>query len=405
MTNPVTVKQFPDTPIAASPGKFIREASTRSRLTTNRFFTFALLLTVSGCAWFGGSDKKPPALPALPATNAATLVWSANVGKSGGYLFVPAFGDRLVYAASNSGDVYALSEEGGRTVTRIETQARLAGGVGVGENLVVVASVKGDVLAFDAAGRSLWKASVAGDVLAAPTVVGAKVIVRTADGRIFALNRIDGKRQWVFQRATPALTLRTNAGVVSNRGTLYAGYPGGKIVAIEIEGGKPIWEATISLARGATELERVADVAGVPVLDDSRVCAAVYQGRTGCVETLSGNVLWSREISSPDGVAVDAKNVYVADVDGNVFALDKTNGATLWKLEKLIRRDPGTPIIVNGKLVVGDKDGLIHVMSPENGDLIGRLSTDGSRVVSLLKNGDGAIAQTDKGGVFAINVK
>ena len=364
-----------------------------------------LLLTATGCAWFGLGDKKPPALPALPATNAASIVWSANVGKSGGYLFVPGFGDKLVYAASYGGDVYALAEEGGRTVTRIDTKAQLAGGVGVGDNLVVVASVKGDVLAFDAAGRALWKASVAGDVLAAPVVVGAKVIVRTADGRIFALNRIDGKRQWVFQRAPPALTLRTNAGVVSNRGTLYAGYPGGKVVAIEVEAGKPIWEATISLARGATELERVADVAGAPVLDDTRVCAAVYQGRTGCVETLSGNVLWSREISSPDGVAVDAKNVYVADTGGNIFALDKTNGATLWKLEKLVRRDPGTPILVGGKVVVGDKDGLIHVLSTENGDLIGRLSTDGSRVVSLLKNGDGAIAQTDKGGVFAINVK
>ena len=365
----------------------------------------ALLLTISGCAWFGSSDKKPPVLPAIVGVNAVSMTWSANVGKSGGYLFVPGFGERLVYAASHGGDVYALSEEGGRTVTRIETKTRLAGGVGVGDNLVVVASAKGDILAFDAAGRSLWKATIAGDVLAAPVVIGAKVIVRTADGRIFALNRIDGKRQWVFQRATPALTLRTNASVVSNRGTLYAGYPGGKVVAIEVEGGKPIWEATISLARGATELERIADVAGVPVLDDTRVCAAVYQGRTGCVETLSGNVLWSREISSPDGVAVDAKNVYVADLAGNLYALDKTNGVTLWKLEKLVRRDPGTPIIVKGKVVVGDKDGLIHVMSAENGDLIGRLPTDGSRVVSLLANGDGAIAQTDKGGVFAINVK
>ncbi len=376
-----------------------------SRLTVRILLAGMLAASASGCAWFGSSDKKPPALSAMPATNAAALVWSANVGKSGGYMFVPGFGDRLVYAASNGGDVYALAEEGGRTVTRIETKARLAGGVGVGDNLVVVASVKGDVLAFDSAGRSLWKANVSGDVLAFPAVVADKVIVRTADGRIFALNRIDGKRQWVFQRATPALTLRTNAGIVANRGTLYAGYPGGKVVAIEVEGGKPIWEATISLARGATELERVADVAGVPVLDDTRVCAAVYQGRTGCVETLSGNVLWSREISSPDGVAVDAKNVYVADVEGNLYALDKTNGVTLWKLEKLVRRDPGTPILVNGKLVVGDKDGLIHVMSIENGDLIGRLSTDGSRVVSLLKNGDGAIAQTDKGGVFAITVK
>jgi outer membrane protein assembly factor BamB len=368
-------------------------------------FACAFLLGLGGCSWFGGSDKKIVALPELKGTNAAALVWSANVGKSGGNLFVPAIADRLIYAASRGGDVYALAEEGGRTVTRFDSKTQLAGGVGVGDNLVVVASTKGDVLAFDAAGRSIWKESVTGDVLAAPVVVGAKVIVRTADGRIFALNRVDGKRQWVFQRPTPALTLRTNASVVSSRGTLYAGFAGGKLVAIEIEGGKPIWEATLSLPRGATELERVADVAGVPVLDDTRVCAAVYQGRTGCVETLSGNVLWSREISSPDGVAVDAKNVYVADTGGNVFALDKTNGATMWKLEKLVNRDPGTPLLVKGKLVVGDKDGVIHVMAIENGDLIGRLSTDGSRIVSLLGNGDRAIAQTDKGGVFAINIK
>jgi outer membrane protein assembly factor BamB len=49
------------------------------------------------------------------------------------------------------------------------------------------------------------------------------------------------------------------------------------------------------------------------------------------VETLNGNVLWSREGSSADGVAIDAKHVCVADVDGNVFALDKTSGATVWK--------------------------------------------------------------------------
>ena len=242
-------------------------------------------------------------------------------------------------------------------------------------------------------------------MLAPPAIASGNVIVRTTDGRILALNRIDGKRKWVFQRAAPALTLRTNASVVVNRGVIYAGYPGGKVIAIELESGKPIWEATISLARGATELERIADVAGLPVLDDTRICAAVYQGRTGCVETLNGNVLWSREISSADGVAIDVKYVYVADTTGNVFALDKTNGATVWKLEKLQLRDPGTPIVVKGKILIGDKDGLIHVMSPENGDLIGRVPTDGSRVVSLAANGDRAIAQTDKGGVFAIGVK
>ena len=372
--------------------------------------TIAFMLGVTsltGCAWFGwgGSDKKPQVLPPITGVNAASVVWSSSVGKSAGYLFAPGFGDRVVYAAGRDGGIYALAGDGGRVVTRLDAKATLTGGVGVNEDTVVTASGKGDIIALDSAGRSLWKSSVSGEVLAPPAIASGNVIVRTTDGRILALNRIDGKRKWVFQRAAPALTLRTNASVVVNRGVIYAGYPGGKVIAIELESGKPIWEATISLARGATELERIADVAGLPVLDDTRICAAVYQGRTGCVETLNGNVLWSREISSADGVAIDVKYVYVADTTGNVFALDKTNGATVWKLEKLQLRDPGTPIVVKGKILIGDKDGLIHVMSPENGDLIGRVPTDGSRVVSLAANGDRAIAQTDKGGVFAIGVK
>lgn len=380
------------------------------RHAAQRGAAFALLLIISsltGCAWFGwgGSDKKPVVLPPITGVNAASIVWSSSVGKSRGYLFAPGFGDRVIYAAGHDGSVYALAEDGGRVVTRLEAKINLTGGVGVGEDTVVVASGKGDVIAMDSAGRALWKSAVSGEVLAPPTLASGNVIVRTADGRIIALNRIDGKRKWVFQRAAPALTLRTNASVLVNRGVIYAGYPGGKVIAIELESGKPIWEATISVARGATELERIADVAGLPVLDDTRICAAVYQGRTGCVETLNGNVLWSREISSADGVAIDAKYVYVADTAGNVFALDKTNGATAWKLEKLQLRDPGTPIVIKGKIVIGDKDGLIHVMSADNGDLIGRVPTDGSRVVSLMINGDRAIAQTDKGGVFAIAVK
>ena len=365
------------------------------------------IAALSGCAWmpWSSSAKKPAELPALKGANAASIAWSASVGKAAGYLFTPGYAEGLVYVAGRDGSIYALSQEGGRVVNRLEAKVPLTGGVGVNDDTVVVGSGKGDIIALDSAGRPLWKTSVSGEVLAPPTVASGNVVVRTADGRILDLNRIDGKRKWVFQRAAPALTLRTNASVLVNRGVIYAGYPGGKVVALELDSGKPIWEATISLARGATELERIADVSGLPVLDDTRICAAVYQGRTGCVETLNGNVLWSREISSADGVAIDAKYVYVADTAGVVFALDKTNGATVWKLEKLQLRDPGTPIVVKGKILIGDKDGLVHVMSPDNGDLIGRVTTDGSRVISLSANGDRIIAQTDKGGVFSIAVQ
>ncbi len=358
---------------------------------------------LAGCGLFGGDKKLAPLAEIRDST--ISLQWSASAGAQKGFLFSPAVGDKIIYTAANDGSINSIADQGGRSVSRFDAKTKLSAGVGYGEDTIVVANVQGEVLAFDASGRSLWKTALAGEILAAPLVTKTSVIARTADGRLFALNRADGKRKWVFTRTAPTLTLRTSASVIVNRGVVYAGFPGGKLVAIELETGRPVWESTISLPRGTTELERIADVAGLPVNDDSRVCAAVYQGRTGCVETLSGNVLWSRDISSADGVAVDAKHLYVADTDGNLTALDKISGATVWKQEKLQRRDLGTPVVVNGRIVIGDRLGFVHALAADTGDLTGRVPTDGGRILSIVAIGGRVIAQTDKGGVYAIAVR
>ena len=366
------------------------------------------LVSVAGCTtiggWFGKGGEKIAALPEFK-TNLLSVAWSASVGKAGEALFVPGVTDKQIFVAALDGTVGVLGVPDGRSVARIDAKARLAGGVAVNDNTVVVSSTKGDVMAFDTAGRLLWTSAQNGEVLAPATISGTHVFIRTVDGRVLALNRADGKRKWVYQRTAPALTLRSSAGVVLSRGTLYAGYPGGKMVAIEAETGKPNWEASISVARGSTELERVADVAGEPVLDDARICAAVYQGRTACVEAISGNALWARDISSASGVAVDAKYLYVTDTAGNAYGLDKASGSTVWKQEKLIKRDLGTPLAMRGRVLTGDATGFVHLLATENGELIGRVATDGSRVVSLTQLGDRALVQTAKGGIFALAVK
>lgn len=367
-----------------------------------QWLRLAAVALLSGCGMFGGSDKKPNPLPEIASPLAVKVVWQTSGAKSGGFTFAPAAVQGVIYSAGADGKIIGMGDGTGRVELRIDAGQKLSGGVGFGDGKIVVGTAKGEVLAFDNSGRSLWKSPVAGEVLAPPTVLSTAILVRTADGRVFALNPLDGRRRWVYQRATPALTLRSNAGVVVSRGTVYAGFAGGKLVAIEIDSGKPIWEATLSLPRGATELERVADVGGIPVLDDTRICAAVYQGRSGCLETLNGNVLWSRELSSAAGVAVDGHNLYLSDDTGNVLALDKVSGASVWKQDKLAQRRLGTPVAFAGNVWVGDGNGLVHVLSTDNGALIGRVATDGSAVNALLAVGDQLIAQSANGGIFAI---
>jgi len=362
------------------------------------------VLALSACSYLPwiGSDKKLKPLPEIASPLPAKVVWHAPVSRSRDFSFVPASAQGVIYAAGADGTISIVGDATGRVESSISAGNKLSGGVGVGDGRIVVGTVKGEVLAFDRTGRQLWKSAVAGEVLAPPLVLASAVLLRTADGRVFALNPLDGRRLWLYQRVTPSLTLRSSAGVLVSRSTVYAGFAGGKLVAMELETGKPIWEATLSLPRGATELERVADISGLPVLDETRICAGVYQGRSGCVETLNGNVLWSREVSSASGAAVDGRNLYLSDDSGNVLALDKASGASVWKQEQLAQRRLGAPLIHDGKVWVGDGSGLVHILSTDNGALLGRIATDGSAINTLVEDGDKIIAQTASGGLFAI---
>jgi hypothetical protein len=210
---------------------------------------------------------------------------------------------------------------------------------------VVVGTPKGEVLAFEAsAGRETWKARVSSEVLAAPAVADGLAIVRSGDSRIFAFDAADGKRRWVYQRSTPSLSLRSNVGVLPVGKVTLAGFPGGKLVAIANNNGAAVWEVTVALPKGATELERVADVTSSPAISGSMVCAAAFQGRAACFDSNTGNTLWSRDMSSSTGLDIDNRYVYVTDDKGAVHALDRNSGASIWKQDKLARRSLSRPL-------------------------------------------------------------
>ncbi len=372
-----------------------------------RLATLAPLLLAAGCGswnplhWFGGGGPAHPPTPLteIQATVSARAAWSANVGKAPGIALRPAAEAGRIYAASGSGAITVLNEDGG-VVRRIETGKAIAGGLAAADGRVFAGTIKGEVFAVDPEGKSLWSAPVAGEVIAAPEVSHATVIARTSDGRIFGIDAADGKRRWVYQRPTPALLLRSTAGVLAVGRDVVAGYPNGKLIALDLEDGKLTWEVTVALPHGATELERIADVAGLPVIDGANICAAAYQGKVSCFEIQTRNVLWSKDLSSSRNLVVDEKNLYVIDDAGAIYALDKKNGASVWKQDKLAYRHLTSPVVFDGKVVVGDGFGYLHVLAPDNGALVGRLALDGTAVMSLVPAGSALLVQT-QGGTLA----
>ena len=371
----------------------------------------AALLLPAGCSsWnpliavglMAQQGHKPTPLTPINATVTPRMAWSAQVGKGGGFSFRPVIVDGRVYAAAADGSITVIEEATGRVAAKLETKKPLSGGVDVADGRILAGTLKGEVVSVDLEGKSLWATNVAGEVISPPAVAGKVVLVRTADGRIFGLDAEDGKRRWVFQRPTPALQIRTTAGVMPLGRDVVAGYPNGKLIALDAADGKLIWEVSVAVPRGATELERIADIAGLPVVDSGAICAAAYQGKVACFEIQSRNMLWSRDVSSSLNLANDKRFLYVVDDTGSVHALDRATGASVWKQDGLRYRKLTSPVLFDGYLAVGDGLGFLHVLAPDDGALIGRLATDGSSINWLVPTPAGLVMQTEKGTVALV---
>lgn len=395
---------------AARPGRVIAGA-------------LAVLLLASGCAtsnfsiydylpvppafslrWLWDS-KKPGPLPELTPSATASVSWQANVGKAVPG-FAPAVLSDAIYVAAIDGGLTRLDPATGRALWRVSAGKTLSAGPGADADTIVVGTDKGEVLAFDAAGKPKWTARVPTEIMAPPRVADGIVAVFVGDGSIHAFAANDGGKKWVLQRNMPPLTVRNYAGGTSTRGGLFVGTAGGRLLALDLATGIVGWDATVANPKGATELERIADVTSLPLVVGNQVCAVAYQGRVACFEITRGSLNWSRDISSLSGIASDGKSLFVTDDKGAVQALDTANGASLWKQDRLAARKIGGPQVVGDFVAVIDVEGYVHLLSTINGAYVGRLQTDGTpatgQPASFLSS---ILWQSAGGNVYAVTAK
>lgn len=380
------------------------------------FFALAVpvVLSTTGCStvssWFGSGKaaSKPAELVEFKASANLARAWDTNVGSGGVYAFTPATDGQAVYAAGRDGRIAKLDLASGREAWRVESGMTLSAGVGVGEGLVVVGTPKGELLAFRAIdGAPAWNAKLSAEILVPPAVAHGLVAARSNDGHVYLLEAGSGKVRWNSGRLLPALTLREQGHLLLTPDALYVGHPGGRLSALALNNGAPLWEANVAMSRGTTELERIADVVGTLAMDDKRICAAAFQGRIACFDPIRGNGLWARDVSALRGVDMDERMVYVADERGAVLAYDKTRGTNPWKQDKLRDRRLSSPVALAGRYVaVGDFQGFVHLINTDDGAFVARAATDGSAINGvMIPLKSGLVVQTASGGVHAFRLQ
>jgi len=351
-----------------------------------------LLVALAGCSSFGKDDKEqePAPLPEFKAEQSFDKLWSHGVGNGQGKLYnrlAPAVSGDMIVAAAANGDVEAFQRLTGRSLWDIDLDTPLSGGVGIGCDLVFVGADDGHLYALSAAdGKRQWKVQMEGQVLAPPQCEAGTVAVLTFNGHVVGLDAATGSKRWSYVSTNPVLTLRASSAPLIHQGAVLSGFASGKVAALDLDTGKPLWDARVGLSQGSSEIERQIDVAGDLLLSDNVLYAVSYQGRLSALDVRSGRRLWERNASSYVGLSEGFNNIYVAGAKGDITAFAKNDQGVRWEQTALARRKLSGTATWSNYVAVADFDGYVHLLSQVDGHFVARerVDSDGVRVAPLV---------------------
>lgn len=366
-------------------------------LVFKRLTALLLVALVTACSTSGGKPAPAP-LSALAPTVTAQQVWVSRVGNGAGLSL--AVGGDNVALASRSGTVALLDVRLGTDVWRANLGEALSAGVGFDGHLAAVITERNELVAV-VAGQPVWRQRLPFASFTAPLVAGQRVFVLGADRSVTAFDGNSGARLWTHSRTGDALVLRQAGVLVPFGDTLLAGL-GPRLVSLNPNNGAVRWDVAVARPKGSNDIERMIDLVGPIDRREGTVCVRAFQAAVGCVDAASGQLKWSQPAEGRWGVQGDDRHVFSAESNGTVVAHRRDTGAKAWSTPVLAHRGLGAPLVLGRSVAIGDAAGFVHLLSREDGTPTGRLTTDGSPILSPpVVAGDTLLVHTQNGNLFA----
>ena len=352
-----------------------------------RFLVVLVILTLpllSSCSWiksWGGDEPGDPApLVEFEPSLEVRKAWSKRIGDGmgkQGLSMAPAYSSGRLFVADYEGILAVVDAQSGDTIWQEKTEQAFSGGPGLDDRHIYMGTIDGRVIAYDReSGAELWNAQVSSEVLSPPASADGIVVVRCIDGRVFGLDDVSGRRVWVYDHAVPLLTLRGTPDVLIRAGIAFIGYDDGSVASLRVEDGTLVWEQKIVSPDGRTELDRLADIGTRMVIVASDLIVSSYKTRLVSMAADSGRLLWFKDIASATGVVVDRTSLAVSDANDDLWMLDRRNGSTNWKVDRLSNRGLTRPAFYGNYVVVGDMEGYLHWLDSDLGAFVARVRAD-----------------------------
>jgi outer membrane protein assembly factor BamB len=378
------------------------------------FIVAATITTaIAGCSSETDTIIMAP-VPPVSSEFTPKKLWQADIGQGVGHYFSklkPVYAYDTIYIASRNGELKAISPQDGRTLWKVKINEkrlpRLSGGLTASNNQLYIGSENGDVYAIDAkTGEMKWTSEVTGEVLASPAVDAGLVIVNTSDGSLVALDQKTGLQRWKIASEVPNLTLRGDSSPIALSGGVFWGTSSGRLAAAISSHGQMIWQQTVGLPKGSTEIERLVDVDSSPLVIGGILYSVGYNGQLIAIDLRSSKVSWKRPYSSALDMATDGGRLFIVVDHDHLVAVDSRSGLELWRNKQLENRLLTNPVVIKNYLVVGDSEGYLHWLDRATGNFVAQQLIDASGLaVAPIQLPDGYLVVTRNGDIKKLTIE
>lgn len=316
-------------------------------------------------------------------------VWRSSIGSGSEsrrrLISMPIVAGDTVYTLDTRADVRAFALADGnqkwqQDLAPDDSDDKIfGGGLTVADATLYVTTGFGELLALDAAsGKVQWRVSVPDVVRTAPVVADDRVYVMTAS-HLYAFDAANGSQLWVHSgiAETSALLGAATPTVVGD--VILAAYNSGELYAIRAQTGKTIWSQSLAASRARAGGLALSDINANPVVVDDKVYAISSGGRMAAIDMRTGQPVWDADVGGVNAPIVSGSAVFVL-ADGTALAvLDATNGRAV-RVSQLPRyedeEEKKGAIVWNGPVLAGDTLWLTN----SGGQLVGYGAGDGNKV-------------------------
>ena len=334
-----------------------------------------------GCSTNKVKEVKPNPLPKITQAQSLNLVFLQSVSSTDAAEALRLQLDTdngVIFAIDPDGQVSAYKGKERLWKSKI-TKQELTAGVEASEGIVVIGNRKGELFALDqVTGAQKWTAKLSGAILSPSLIQAGRVITIANDGTVFAHDAVTGQQVWAYKLPNVQFSLRGQpAPVRLDDRTVIVASANAYVYALDVISGVPRFQRRVAISDGRSDIQRLIDIVGDPVVSGQYLVTTSFQGQVTVTDLATQRVVWSEEASSTNSPEVVGDKVFVSTTDGKLNAYNLATGELLWQNEELLNRQLSNPVTLGQNLVVGDLDGVIHLIDPSSGKLIGRAKTSG----------------------------